>query len=129
MNFNTRQKMIIEACVRRTLCDLLDRERIAIEDFTGCLCNINQGSFGIKNYKFTDTNNWVSCLQDMRDIIAELDPVHKQFCIEMGVEPYYLTEENKNCCVGDVSDNSQVDCSECEDSFVNLLTACIVEDD
>lgn len=94
MNFTTRQKMIVENCVRRVLCDLLDREQVAIDDFTAGLHNINIGSFGDKDYKFDDTNDWIGCLQDMRDIIALLDPKFEKHRLELGSEDYRLPEED-----------------------------------
>lgn len=93
-DFTTRQKMLIELCVRSILCDLLDRDQIAIDDFTAGLHNINVGSFGDKDYKFEDTNDWVACLQDLRDIIAILDPVYHQMSVEFGSQPYKLDGEN-----------------------------------
>jgi len=64
MNFNEKQKMLIELCVRSMLCNLLEREERDINDFTAGLHNINMGCFGEKGYKFEDTNDWISCLQD-----------------------------------------------------------------
>ena len=95
MSFTTRQKMIIEACVRTTLCNLLEKDQNTIYDFTGCLYNINQGGFGKKDYKFDNTFDWVSCLEDMRDIIQILDPVYHEEGLKLGVQPFRLPEENE----------------------------------
>ena len=76
------------------LCNLLDREERDIHDFTATLHNINIGCFGDKGYKFEDTNDWISCLQDLRDIIAIIDPVYHQHWIEMGDKPAKLEEED-----------------------------------
>jgi hypothetical protein len=94
MSFTEKQKMLIELCVRTILCNLLEREERDINDFTAGLHNINIGSFGEKGFKFEDTNDWVSCLQDLRDIIAILDPVYHQHTIEMGDKPAKLEEED-----------------------------------
>ena len=94
MNFNEKQKILIELCVRTVLCNLLNREKEHIDDFTACLHNLNIGSFGIKGYKFKDTNDWISCLQDLRDIIAIIDPIYHQEVIDAGDEPYTLEEED-----------------------------------
>ena len=94
MNFTEKQKMLIELCVRNMLCNLLEREERDINDFTAGLHNINGGSFGEKGYKFEDTNDWISCLQDLRDIIAIIDPVYHQRTIELGDQPYTLDEED-----------------------------------
>ena len=94
MNFTEKQKMLIELCVRTVLCNLLEREERDINDFTAGLHNINIGSFGEKGYKFEDTNDWISCLQDLRDIVAIIDPIYHQHWIEMGDKPAKLEEEN-----------------------------------
>lgn len=94
-DFTNRQKMLIELCVRTVLSNLLDREDSDIQDFTATLHNLNVGCFGDKGYKFEDTNDWISCLQDLRDIIAILDPVFHQKKIELGSQPYKLEEESK----------------------------------
>ena len=78
---------------RQVLCNLLNREEEDIHDFTAGLHNINIGSFGEKGYKFEDTNDWIACLQDLRDIIAIIDPVYHQHWIEMGDKPAKLEEE------------------------------------
>lgn len=96
MNFTKKQEMLIELCVRSVLCDLLDKEESTIQDFTAGLHNINIGSFGEKGYKFEDTNDWVSCLQDLRDIVAIIDPVYHQRVIDLRDEDYKLEEENEN---------------------------------
>ena len=93
MNFTKKQEMLIELCVRSVLCDLLDKEESTIQDFTATLHNINVGCFGEKGYKFEDTNDWVSCLQDLRDIIATLDPIYHQRVIDIRDKPYKLGEE------------------------------------
>lgn len=94
MSFTEKQKVLIELCVRNMLCNLLDREERDIHDFTATLHNINIGCFGDKGYKFEDTNDWISCLQDLRDIIAIIDPVYHQHWIEMGDKPAKLEEED-----------------------------------
>ena len=93
MNFNEKQKMLIELCVRNMLCNLLEREERDINDFTAGLHNINGGSFGEKGYKFEDTNDWISCLQDLREIVAIIDPIYHQEVIDIGDKPYKLEEE------------------------------------
>jgi hypothetical protein len=93
MNFTEKQKMLIELCVRTVLCDLLDKEESTIQDFTAGLHNINIGSFGEKGYKFEDTNDWISCLQDLRDIVAIIDPVYHQKVLDIGDKPAKLEEE------------------------------------
>lgn len=93
LELTDREKMLVELCVRSILCDLLDKEEETIQDFTAGLHNINIGSFGEKGYKFEDTNDWVSCLQDLRDIIAKIDPVFHQRKIELEDQPYKLEEE------------------------------------
>jgi len=96
MNFNEKQKMLIELCVRQTLCNLLNKEEQSIQDFTAILHNLNVGSFGNKGYKFEDTNDWVSCLQELRNILAILDPVFHQKSSDMGDQPHLLEEENSS---------------------------------
>ena len=86
--------MLIELCVRNMLCNLLEREERDINDFTAGLHNINGGSFGAKGYKFEDTNDWISCLQDLRDIVATIDPIYHQEVIDIGDKPYKLEEED-----------------------------------
>jgi hypothetical protein len=93
MNFNEKQKMLIELCVRSMLCNLLEREERDINDFTAGLHNINMGCFGEKGYKFEDTNDWISCLQDLRDIVSIIDPIYHQKVIDIGDRPYILEEE------------------------------------
>ena len=93
MNFTEKQKMLIELCVRTVLCNLLNREEEDIHDFTAGLHNINIGSFGEKGYKFEDTNDRIACLQDLRDIIAIIDPEYHKKTIEFGDKPYKLEEE------------------------------------
>jgi len=93
MTFTEKQKMLVELCVRIILCDLLNKEDQTIQDFTAGLYNLNNGSFGEKGYKFEDTNDWVSCLQDLRDIIAIIDPVYHQRVIELRDQAYKLEGE------------------------------------
>jgi len=93
MNFNARQKILMELCVRSVLCSLLDREESTVQDFTAGLHNLNVGAFGDKGYSFQDTNDWISCLQDLRDIIAMIDPIYHQAEIDAGSQPYRLEEE------------------------------------
>ena len=94
MDFTEKQKILIELCVRLVTCDLLNKDDQRIQDFIAGLHNLNVGSFGDKGYKFQDTNDWVSCLQELRDIIAILDPVYHQRTIELGDQPYMLDEED-----------------------------------
>lgn len=94
MSFTEKQKMLIELCVRNMLCNLLDREERDIHDFTATLHNINIGCFGEKGYKFEDTNDWIACLQDLRDIIAIIDPEYHKKSVELGSLPYKLEEED-----------------------------------
>jgi hypothetical protein len=95
MDFTEKQKILIELCVRLVTCDLLNKDDQRIQDFIAGLHNLNVGSFGDKGYKFQDTNDWVSCLQELRDIIAILDPVYHQRTIELGDQPYTLNEEDQ----------------------------------
>ena len=95
MDFTEKQKILIELCVRLVTCDLLNKDDQRIQDFIASLHNLNVGSFGDKGYKFQDTNDWVSCLQELRDIIAILDPVYHQRTIELGDQPYTLNEEDQ----------------------------------
>ena len=94
MNFTDRQKMLVELCVRHMLCDLLNKDEQTIQDFTAGLHNLNVGSFGEKGYKFEDTNDWVACLEDLREIVAILDPIYHQRKLELGDQPYELEEEH-----------------------------------
>lgn len=87
MNFTEKQKILIELCVRKTLCNLLDKEEESIEDFTAGLHNLNVGCFGEKGYTFEDTNDWVSCIQDLRDIISIIDPVYHQKKLILKISP------------------------------------------
>jgi|TARA_R100000664_G_C2755046_1_gene142702 hypothetical protein len=93
VNFSEKQKILIELCVRNMLCNLLNREERDIKDFTAILHNINIGAFGKKTYKFKDTNNWIACLQDLRDILEIIDPIYHKQGLEMGDKPYKLEEE------------------------------------
>jgi len=99
MSFTTRQKMIIEACVRITLCDLLEKDQDTIEDFTAVLFNINQGGFGKKDYKFDNACDWLSCLEEMRNILQILDPAYYELGLKLGAIPFRLPEEDTTCCV------------------------------
>ena len=127
MNFDTRQKMIIEACVRNTLCNLLERDQNTIYDFTACLFNINQGGFGKKDYKFDKPYNWIECLKDMRGIIAELDPVYHERSLELGSVPATLPEEDVHCCFDDNLPTRHwvgFDCTEGEHLYIDLSVDC-----
>ena len=127
MSFNTRQKMIIEASMRTTLCNLLDRDQNTIDDFTGGLFNVNQGCFGKKDYKFDDPNNWIACLEDMREIIKILDPEHHKFCSELGSVPATLPEEDSHCCFDDMTPTKHwvgFDCTEGEHLYTDLSRDC-----
>jgi len=91
--FSDREKVIVEACVRMVLGQLLDRDSVSISDFKAVLYNLNVGSFGNKSYKFEDTNDWVSCLKDMRSIVEALDPEYRRLCESLGSEYFLLEEE------------------------------------
>lgn len=128
MSFNTRQKMIIEASMRTTLCNLLDRDQNTIYDFTGCLFNINQGGFGKKDYTFDEPYNWIACLEDMREIIKILDPEHHKFCSELGCVPATLPEEDFDCCEDEGQTENRFyvgfDCTEGEHLYIDLSIDC-----
>lgn len=94
-SFSERENVLIELCVRTVLCNLLDRNKDSIEGFTAALHNLNVGSFGNKKYNFEDTNDWVSCLEDLRSIVRKLDPEHERFRQEIGSEYFILEEEIK----------------------------------
>lgn len=91
--FSERENIIIELCVRMVLGSLLDRDGETASDFTAGLHNLNIGCFGDKNYKFEDTNDWISCLKDMRSIISTLDPEYKKKREDLGCKDYLLEEE------------------------------------
>lgn len=93
MKFTERQKMIIENCVRMTLGDLLDKDPNVINNFTGGLFNINNGIFGNKKYKFKDPEDWIYYLEDMREIIAIIDPEYEKYLLKSGSVKYRLLEE------------------------------------
>jgi len=78
MIFTEKQKVLIELCVRRVLCELLNEEKKAINNFCEQLQNLNIGCFGAKAFKFEDTDNWIDCLKDLRAIIATLDPIYEE---------------------------------------------------
>lgn len=125
MDFNTRQKMIIEASVRSTLCNLLERDQNTILDFTGCLFNINQGGFGKKDYKFDEPYNWIACLEDMRDIIKILDPDYHKRCVELGSVQATLPEEDLHCCLEAPTKHwIGFDCTEGEHLYIDLSLDC-----
>lgn len=91
--FSDRENILIELCVRSILCNLLDRDKDSIEYFTATLHNLNIGSFGNKKYKFEDTNDWISCLEDLRSIVRKLDPEHEKIRQELKSEYFMLEEE------------------------------------
>ena len=93
LNFTGKQKMLIEVCVRIMLYELLLKDQQHIHNFTAHLHNLNTGGFGEKEYFFEDTTDWVSCLQDMRDIIAIIDPVFHQKQLDSGAIGLILSEE------------------------------------
>jgi hypothetical protein len=106
MIFTDKQKVLIELCVRRVLCDLLNEEETAINNFCEQLHNLNVGCFGEKEFKFEDTDDWIDCLQDLRGIIATLDPIYQEKIRQLGCKPYICPSEKKrmeNGCLGDNS--------------------------
>jgi len=72
MSFSKRQKVLIELCVRSMLCNLLNEEKTSIDDFTAILYNLNNGSFGKRQYIFKDPTDWESCKEDLLFIVAKL---------------------------------------------------------
>jgi len=94
-SFSERENILIELCVRTVLCNLLDKDKDSIEDFTAGLHNLNIGCFGNKQYKFEDTNDWISCLEDLRSIVRKLDPEHEKRRQELKSEYFMLEEELK----------------------------------
>jgi len=90
----TPQEMFVsELALRIVLCELLDKEQQRIDDVTAVAHNLKVGSFGDKEFKPEDTNNWIQYLQPMRDMIAKLGPDYKKKSEEFGAEPFYLPEE------------------------------------
>ena len=83
MNFTERHKVLIETCVRITYCNLLHEDERDVSTFTGTLHNLNIGSFGRKGYSFDDTTDWTSCLKDLLEILAILDPDYHEHVAEV----------------------------------------------
>jgi hypothetical protein len=90
---SSREKILVELCVRTVLCSLLDNEKDAREDFDCGLYNLNNGSFGKKDYVFSKSDNWQTCLEDLRSIIANIDPERHKLKVEVGLPPYDTEKE------------------------------------
>lgn len=90
----TPQEMFVsELALRIVLCELLEKEQLMIDTITAGAHNMKIGSFGDKEFKPEDPNNWIQYLQPMRDLIGKLGPDYKKKCEEFGDEPFYLPEE------------------------------------
>ena len=83
---------IAEIALRIVLCELLDREKDMIDITTAVAHNLSVDSFGQKEWKPKDPNDWIQYLQPMRDLIVKLDPEYARKSGEFD-KPWLLPEE------------------------------------
>lgn len=88
LELSDREQMLLESVLRMVLSDLLDGDPMTVEDYTAVLTNLNNGSFGEKQYKFDDPNDWMTTLLDLRTLLDRLNPEWVEICKEKGVESY-----------------------------------------
>lgn len=94
ITFTNHEKMLVELCVRSMLCNLLNKDESAIDDFTGILFNLNGGCFGDQEHYIKDTDDWVFQLQTLRECLTKLMAEdRKKLNKEVGSLPYLLPEE------------------------------------
>lgn len=84
-----------ELALRVVLCELLNKEEQMVEMITAVSHNMKIGSFGDKQFKPENTNDWIQYLQSMRNLIDKIDPEYRKRCDELGDSHYKLPEENK----------------------------------
>lgn len=90
-----KEMFIAEMSLRIVLCELLQKDKIMIDTVRAAAHNLSIGCFGEKEFKPTDTNDWIQYLQPMRDLIDKLDPDYRKSCDELGDSHYKLPEEEK----------------------------------
>jgi len=84
-----------ELISRIVLRELLNKEQLMIDLVTAVAHNMNIGSFGDKQFKPEDTDNWIQYLDSIRNLIDKLDPEYRKSCDELGDSHYKLPEEEK----------------------------------
>jgi len=88
-------KMILELCVRHTLCGLLNEEQEKIEDFKAILYNLVKGNFGDQELAVdVDPNDWIAQLEVLRVLLAKLETDEwKKLSEKFGSKDYRLPQE------------------------------------
>jgi hypothetical protein len=95
IEFTNLEKMLVEGCVRRVLCGLLDKEDDMIDNFTATLFNLSRGNFGDQECEVKDTDDWIAQLENLRSCLRKLETQEwKDLTKETGAKEYRLPEES-----------------------------------
>ena len=105
LEITPKEAFVTELALRIVLCELLNKEKVMIDDVTAVAHNLSVGSFGNKEWKPDDPMAWIQYLQPMRDLLAKLDPEYARRCKELDCKPYILPEEHptKDYCTTEES--------------------------
>lgn len=95
LELTDKEMFVAEMSLRIVLCELLQKDQSMINTVTALSHNLSIGSFGKKEFKPTDVNDWMQYLQSMRDLIDKLDPDYRKSCDELGDSHYKFPEEEK----------------------------------
>ena len=96
ITLTNHQKMILELCVRNTLCGLLNEDQDKINDFTAGLFNLVKGHFGNQELEEeVDANDWITQLDVLRSLMDKLETEDwKKLDEEFGSKEYRLPQED-----------------------------------
>jgi len=95
MNLTDKEKFVSEMALRIVLRELLQNNPMMIDTVTATAHNLSIGSFGDKDFKPYNPDEWIQFLQPMRDLIDKLDPDYRKSADELGDSHYKLPEEDK----------------------------------
>ena len=70
---NNKEMVVVEACVRLVLCDLLNHNEDSQLSFESILHNLNTGLFGEKSVQIENTT-WLKNLDALRGILCKINP-------------------------------------------------------
>jgi len=95
MNLTDKEKFVSEMALRIVLRELLQKDQLMIDTVTASAHNLAIGSFGDKEFKPENPEDWIQFLQPMRDLIDKLDPDYRKSADRLGDSHYKLPEEEE----------------------------------
>ena len=74
IEITSKEMFVADLALRIVLCDLLNQEQFMVDTVTAVAHNVSTDTFGAKEWKPENSNDWNQYVQPMRDLIAKLDP-------------------------------------------------------